>query len=133
MPRANVKSLWYAAPHPRCSFDRCAPGHYGPVESMTDTMSPSAGASRVSLTVVLLSASTLALWLLATPASAQSSRSARDSAARADSARARVTSLGQVTITATRTVRDVFDAPAAVSVIDSATLHNKLPNTAVDA
>jgi len=43
-----------------------------------------------------------------------------------------VTSLGQVTITATRTAKDVFDAPSAVSVIDSAALHNKLPNTAVD-
>ncbi|HUQ81702.1 MAG TPA: TonB-dependent receptor [Gemmatimonadaceae bacterium] len=57
---------------------------------------------------------------------------ARDSAARADSARRRVTSLGQVTITATRTIKDVFDAPAAVSVIDSATLHSRLPNTPVD-
>jgi len=73
---------------------------------------------------------------LAAPVFAQS-RTARDSAARADSARARggapVTSLSQVTITATRTAQDVFDAPSAVSVIDSATMHSKLPNTVVDA
>jgi outer membrane receptor protein involved in Fe transport len=56
----------------------------------------------------------------------------RDSAA-ADSARARVTSLEQVTITATRTAKDVFNAPSAVSVIDSATLQRRLPNTPVDA
>ena len=55
-----------------------------------------------------------------------------DSAARADSSRRRMTSLGQVTITATRTEKDVFDAPSAVSVIDSATLRRRLPNTPVD-
>ena len=78
----------------------------------------------------------VALGALAAPVFAQS-RTARDSAARADSARARggspVTSLSQVTITATRTAQDVFDAPSAVSVIDSATMHSKLPNTVVDA
>src|SRR5690242_3413253 len=57
----------------------------------------------------------------------------RDSAARADSTRARVTPLREVTITATRTVKDVFDVPAAVSVIDSATLERRLTNTPVDA
>jgi len=53
--------------------------------------------------------------------------------ARADSSRRRPTSLGQITITATRTEKDVFDAPSAVSVIDSATLRRRLPNTPVDA
>ena len=57
---------------------------------------------------------------------------ARDSAA-ADSARIRATTLRQVTVTATRTARDVFDAPSAVTVIDSATLRRRLPNTPVDA
>jgi outer membrane receptor protein involved in Fe transport len=57
----------------------------------------------------------------------------RDSTARTDSTRRRMTSLGQVTITATRTAKDVFNAPAAVRVIDSATLHSRLSNTAVDA
>jgi len=67
--------------------------------------------------------------------SAQSTapRPAADTTARADSTRPRVTSLGQVTITATRTTKDVFDAPAAVSVLDSATLQRRLPNTPVDA
>lgn len=51
---------------------------------------------------------------------------------KADSARTRMTSLGQVTITATRTAKDVFDAPSAVSVIDSATIQRRLPNTPVD-
>jgi hemoglobin/transferrin/lactoferrin receptor protein len=60
------------------------------------------------------------------------SPSARDSLARADSVRTRVTSLGQVTITATRTAKDVFDAPSAVSIIDSAALRRRLPNTPVD-
>jgi hemoglobin/transferrin/lactoferrin receptor protein len=60
------------------------------------------------------------------------SPAARDSATRADSARPRVTSLGQITITATRTAKDVFDAPAAVSVIDSAAMQRRLPNTPVD-
>ena len=50
----------------------------------------------------------------------------RDSVVVADSARARVTSLGQVTITATRTERDVFNSPSAVSVIDSATLRRSI-------
>ena len=57
-------------------------------------------------------------------------------AARADSARAdstrRATSLQQVTITATRTAKDVFDAPNAVAIIDSATLRDRVPNTPVD-
>ena len=52
---------------------------------------------------------------------------------RADSARRRLTSLREVTITATRTEKDVFDSPSAVSVIDSATLRRRLPNTPVDA
>jgi hemoglobin/transferrin/lactoferrin receptor protein len=56
----------------------------------------------------------------------------RDSTA-ADSARSRATPLRQVTVTATRTAKDVFDTPAAVSVIDSATLQRRLPNTPVDA
>jgi hemoglobin/transferrin/lactoferrin receptor protein len=59
-------------------------------------------------------------------------RTTRDSVARADSTRARMTSLGQVMITATRTAKDVFDTPSAVSVIDSATLQHRLPNTPVD-
>ena len=59
--------------------------------------------------------------------------SSRDSSARSDSSRGRMTSLGQVTITATRTAKDVFDTPSAVSVIDSATLRRRLPNTPVDA
>ena len=62
-------------------------------------------------------------------------QAARDSA-RADSARAdstrRATSLQQVTITATRTAKDVFDAPTAVAIIDSATLRERVPNTPVD-
>lgn len=58
--------------------------------------------------------------------------SARDSI-RADSARRRMTSLAEVTVTATRTEKDVFDTPSAVSVIDSATLQRRLSNTPVDA
>jgi hemoglobin/transferrin/lactoferrin receptor protein len=68
---------------------------------------------------------------LAAPLVAQS-RPARDST-RADSARGQPASLKQVTITATRTTKDVFDAPAAVSVIDSAALRARQPNTPVDA
>ena len=49
----------------------------------------------------------------------------RDSTA-ADSTKRKATPLQQVTITATRTAKDVFDAPAAVSVIDSATLQRRL-------
>jgi outer membrane receptor protein involved in Fe transport len=44
-----------------------------------------------------------------------------------------MTSLTEVTVTATRTEKDVFDTPSAVSVIDSATLQRRLPNTPVDA
>lgn len=57
----------------------------------------------------------------------------RGDSTRADSARKRMTSLNQVIITATRTEKDVFDTPSAVSVIDSATLGRRLPNTPVDA
>jgi len=57
----------------------------------------------------------------------------RKDSTRADSSRSRMTSLSQVTITATRTEKDVFDTPSAVSVIDSATLGRRLPNTPVDA
>ena len=63
---------------------------------------------------------------------AAQSPSARDSI-RADSARRRMTSLSEVTVTATRTEKDVFDTPSAVSVIDSATLRRRLPNTPIDA
>lgn len=66
------------------------------------------------------------------PLLAQDSAAVRDSTTRADSARRKVTSLSQVTITATRTARDVFEAPSAVTVIDSATLHERLVNTPVD-
>jgi len=66
------------------------------------------------------------------PLLAQNREAARDSALRADSARQKVTALGEVTITATRTVKDVFSAPSAVTVIDSATLQNRLVNTPVD-
>ena len=108
---------------------------------MTSTTSArsSSSRSRRSAPVVMLAASgimLIALGASVAPVFAQS-RTAKDSAARADSARTRgkapVTSLGQVTITATRTAQDVFDAPSAVSVIDSATMHGKLPNTVVDA
>jgi outer membrane receptor protein involved in Fe transport len=101
---------------------------------MNETTSVPALSPRTLFTFALLASSGIALAILATPASAQTP-AARDSAARADSTRtsSRVTSLKQVTVTATRTARDVFDAPAAVSVIDSAALHDKLPNTAVDA
>ena len=68
--------------------------------------------------------------VLVAPARAQRP-STRDSV-HADSVRARVTSLRQVTITVTRTAKDVFDAPAAVTVIDSAMLRRRLPNTPVD-
>ena len=74
----------------------------------------------------------LASATIATVSAAQSP-TARDSAARADSSRRRARSLGEVVITATRTEKDVFDTPAAVSVIDSATLHRRMPNTPVDA
>ena len=57
----------------------------------------------------------------------------RRDTSRADSTRSRMTSLGQVTITATRTAKDIFDAPSAVSVIDSTTLQRRLSNTPVDA
>jgi hemoglobin/transferrin/lactoferrin receptor protein len=73
------------------------------------------------------------LGLLTSSTLAAQSPSPRDSASRSDSARRRVTSLGQVTVTATRTEKDVFNTPAAVSVIDSATLQRRLPNTPVDA
>ena len=99
---------------------------------MSNTTSASASASRPCAALVRLAASCLALGVLATHLSAQAP-SPRDSASRADSARRRVTSLEQVTITATRTAKDVFDAPAAVSVIDSTRLARKMPNTAVDA
>lgn len=60
---------------------------------------------------------------------------ARDSATRdstgADSSR-RLTSLRRVTITATRTEKDVFNAPSAVIVIDSAALRDRVVNTPVD-
>ena len=99
---------------------------------MTSPTSASAPHSRTPLTLAVLAAAAgVTISVLASAASAQSP-AVRDSAARADSARARATPLRQVTITATRTARDVFNAPAAVSVIDSATLHSKLPNTAVD-
>jgi outer membrane receptor protein involved in Fe transport len=71
------------------------------------------------------------LALMTASALGAQSSAARDSASRADSSRARVT-LGQVTVTATRTERDVFNTPASVSVIDSATLQRRLPNTPVD-
>ena len=106
---------------------------------MTTTLSEPSSSVRRSPSFAMLAAAGIMLAALDAsnaPVFAQSP-TARDSAARADSARAsggaRVTSLRQVTITATRTVRDVFDTPSAVSVLDSATLHNKLPNTAVDA
>ncbi len=66
-----------------------------------------------------------------TTVSAQSP--SRADSSHADSLRKRMTSLSQVTITATRTEKDVFDAPSAVSVIDSATLGRRLPNSPVDA
>ena len=72
-----------------------------------------------------------ALAAAVTAANAQSA--SRSDSARADSSRKRMTSLSQVTITATRTEKDVFDTPSAVSVIDSATLERRLPNTPVDA
>ena len=59
--------------------------------------------------------------------------SSRQDSTRADSSRKRMTSLSEVTITATRTAKDVFDTPSAVSVIDSTTLQRRLPNTPVDA
>ena len=78
----------------------------------------------------------VALTCLATAAGADvvaaQSPSTRDSI-RADSARRRMTSLTEITVTATRTEKDVFDTPSAVSVIDSATLSRRLPNTPVDA
>ena len=98
---------------------------------MTNTTSAFASPSRACTALTRLAASGLALGVFATHLSAQAP-SPRDSVSRADSARRRVTSLEQVTITATRTAKDVFDAPAAVSVIDSATLARKMPNTAVD-
>jgi hemoglobin/transferrin/lactoferrin receptor protein len=73
------------------------------------------------------------LGLLTASVVGAQSPSPRDSTSRSDSARRRVTSLGQVTVTATRTEKDVFNTPAAVSVIDSATLQRRLPNTPVDA
>ena len=75
-----------------------------------------------------LAAIVIASLGLATSLGAQS----RDSTSRADSTRGHATPLKQVTITATRTAKDVFDAPAAVSVIDSATLKRRQPNTPVD-
>ena len=80
-----------------------------------------------------VSRSIAVLGLLTSSILAAQSPSPRDSASRSDSSRRRVTSLGQVTVTATRTEKDVFDTPAAVSVIDSATLQRRLPNTPVDA
>lgn len=73
------------------------------------------------------------LVLTALAGSTLTAQASPDSAARADSLRRRMTSLGQVTITATRTEKDVFDVPSAVSVIDSATMRRRLPNTPVDA
>jgi outer membrane receptor protein involved in Fe transport len=71
--------------------------------------------------------------LTAVAGSTLTAQASPDSATRADSSRRRMTSLGEVTITATRTAKDVFNTPSAVSVIDSATLSRRLPNTAVDA
>ena len=56
----------------------------------------------------------------------------RRDTARADSSR-RVTSLRQVTVTATRTATDVFNSPRPVSVVDSAAMRERLVNTPVDA
>jgi outer membrane receptor protein involved in Fe transport len=41
-------------------------------------------------------------------------------------------SLGTVTVTATRSPKDVFSTPAPVNVIDSTTLQSRLPNSPVD-
>ena len=71
--------------------------------------------------------------LTAVAGSTLTAQASPDSATRADSSRRRMTSLGEVTITATRTAKDVFNTPSAVSVIDSATLSRRLPNTPVDA
>ena len=71
--------------------------------------------------------------LTAVAGSTLTAQASPDSATRGDSSRRRMTSLGEVTITATRTAKDVFNTPSAVSVIDSATLSRRLPNTPVDA
>jgi len=74
-----------------------------------------------------------ALAAVAGGSAARAQSPSREDSTRADSSRRRMTSLSQVTITATRTAKDVFDTPSAVSVIDSATLERRLPNTPVDA
>ena len=71
--------------------------------------------------------------LTAVAGSTLTAQASPDSATRGDSSRRRMTALGEVTITATRTAKDVFNTPSAVSVIDSATLSRRLPNTPVDA
>src|SRR5688572_24252248 len=67
---------------------------------------------------VLLTAS------LATIAGAQTSDTTRKQTA---------TPLGAVTVTATRSERSTFETPQPISVIDSATLREKLVNGAADA
>ncbi|MES2180030.1 MAG: TonB-dependent receptor [Gemmatimonadota bacterium] len=55
---------------------------------------------------------------------------AQDSSRVSDSTRAR--RLGAVTVTATRTPTDLFNTPAPVNVIDSASIRERQPNTAAD-
>jgi outer membrane receptor protein involved in Fe transport len=81
----------------------------------------------------LVWAGAIIMMSTAIAANAVAAQASPDSAARADSSRRRMTSLGLVTVTATRTAKDVFDTPSAVSVIDSAMLRRRLPNTPVDA
>ena len=75
----------------------------------------------------------VAVVAAASTAAAQSSGTTRpDSAARRDSA-ARATHLRQVTVTATRSPKQVFETAQPVTVLDSITLRERMPNTPVDA
>ena len=107
--------------------DTSSASHMGLLHPIQADLGTHAGAGRLARLVMLLSS-----VVVATTVGAQSPAT-RDSVTATDSARKRVTSLGEVTVTATRTARDVFNAPSAVSVIDSATLRRRLPNTPVDA
>src|SRR5436190_2813017 len=75
--------------------------------------------SRTAIVVIALSLAA------ASAASAQTPSTRRDSAARA-------TPLAAVTVTATRNPRSTFNTPQPTTVIDSATLREKLPNGIAD-
>lgn len=86
---------------------------------------PALRARRFATALVGASAGMLLLIAAASPLRAQGTQTPPDTTKKP-------TRLDPVTITSTRTPKDVFDTPQPVSVIDSATLRERQPNTAVD-